>query len=571
MSSKAAADVGPTLSRLPTRRFWGWGSLDDRLTSEEERTTDALAAQLSGGDAKLLPEPRHEDFELRRPRIAPPATLAERFSSATHDRLVHAYGKSYPDLARMWHRHVPQPPDWVAFPESEEEIGRILEWAAASNIAIVPFGAGSSVCGGVETAVGDSYAGVVSLDLERFDRVLAVDHESRAAQIAGGALGPSVEAQLKPHGLTLRHFPQSFQYSTLGGWVATRAGGHFATLYTHIDDLVQATRTVTPSGVLETRRLPGSGAGPAPDRLMVGSEGTLGIITSAWLRLQAKPRFRSSASVRFKDMRAAAAAARALAQSGLYPTNCRVLDPAEVAFFGVGDGSAAVLVLAFESADHPLDAWMARALELAADYGGQWDAEAVARSLEGASENDGEHRKGAAGAWRNAFIRMPFWRDRLIGAGIIFDTFETAVTWSSFAQFYDGVRAEVRDAIRRSTGQDAVISCRFTHVYPDGPAPYFSYAVLGTRTGDMAEAISKWRDIKSVCNDVVTRLGGTVTHHHAVGRDHRPGYEAEVPGLFRAALAAAKARLDPAGILNPGVLIDPVGRTVGLTGAMQSA
>jgi len=366
---------------------------------------------------------------------------------------------------------------------------------------------------------------------------------------------------LRPHGLTLRHFPQSFEFSTLGGWIATRAGGHYATQYTHIDDFVESTRMVTPVGVLQTRRLPGSGAGPAPDRLVLGSEGTLGVITEAWMRLQHKPRFRASASIKFADYFAAASGLRALAQSGLNPSNCRLLDPMETVFSGVGDGSHAVLVLGFESADHPVQAWMERALELVRDHGGGFDAAAVARSM--ASEDSAEHRQGAAGAWRDAFVRMPYWRDPAVGLGVIMDTFETAVTWDRFEAFYNSVRQDVQATIERATGQECMMSCRITHVYPDGLAPYFTIAAMGSASGDVASALAAWRDIKLAANAAVVGHGGTITHHHAVGRDHRSGYEVEVPGLFRQMLAGNKAVCDPGGILNPGVLFDGRGRVDG--------
>jgi alkyldihydroxyacetonephosphate synthase len=339
---------------------------------------------------------------------------------------------------------------------------------------------------------------------------------------------------LRPHGLTLRHFPQSFEFSTLGGWIATRSGGHFATLYTHIDDLVESLRVVTPAGVLESRRLPGSGAGPSPDRLMLGSEGALGVITEAWLRLQDRPTFRAGAAVAFDDFHAGARAVRAVGQAGLFPSNLRLVDAAECAANGVNDGSHALLVLAFESADHPVDAWQARALELVQDHGG--------RLLPDAS---------AAEAWRTAFIRMPYQRELLVPCDLIVDTFETAITWDRFEAFHGAVTAATEQAIREATGQPGLVTCRFTHVYPDGPAPYFSFHALG-RQGALIEP---WRQIKRAASDAIIAEGGTITHHHAVGRDHMPWYERQRPALFGAALAAAKAVLDPAGILNPGVLI----------------
>jgi alkyldihydroxyacetonephosphate synthase len=547
-----------TLSKHRARKFWGWGYDDDELTPAEEAAVAARTRQLAGRDGlKPGPVPKISDFELRKPRIAPPAALASGFSTTPHDRLLHAYGRSFPDILRMWMRDVPNPPDLVAFPETESEIAGILEWAGRNNVAVIPFGGGSSVVGGVEPAVGEEYAATISLDLERFDKMHEIDRASRAARIGAGIYGPALEDQLRPHGLTLRHYPQSFQFSTLGGWIVTRSGGHYATAKTHVDDFVESTRMVTPSGVMESRRLPGSGAGPAPDRLVMGSEGILGIVTEAWMRLQDRPKFRAGASVRFADVFAAARAVRALSQSGLDPTNCRLLDQHEVAFNHVGDGKSPTLILAFESADHDVGPWMKRALELTRDHGGTADS--------GEQEGGGSD---AAAVWRNAFIRMPLWRDSMIGMGIVMDTFETAITWDRFDDFYQQVRHEAAAAIHKATGRSATVSCRFTHVYPDGPAPYFTYAVLGSDNGDLPGVLARWVDIKRACNEIVTRLGGTITHHHAVGRDHRDGYERETPHLFRAALVAAKQRLDPAGILNPGVLIDPAGRKVGPTGAL---
>jgi alkyldihydroxyacetonephosphate synthase len=543
------------LSNKPERRFWGWGYVRDVIAEDELRKVQALLAWL-GGAGPELPEPRVENFRLPPPRVAAPSALASILSSSAYDRLTHCCGKGFADGARLWMHQVDNAPDWVAFPSNEDEILDLLDWASRSRVAVIPFGGGTSVVSGVEPAVDERYAASVSLDMERFDRVLEVDRTSRAARIQAGVLGPDLEAQLREHGFTLRHFPQSFQFSTLGGWIATRAGGHYATLYTHIDDFVESTRLVTPAGRIETRRLPASGAGPAPDRLVIGSEGTLGVITEAWVRLQDRPRFRASASVQFNDMTKAVACVRAVSQAGLYPSNCRLLDPAEVAFAGVGDRKSPTLVLGFESADHGVQAWMKRALELCGDHGGRWDAEAVDRSVRAQPDEGGEHRKGAAGAWRDAFIRMPYLRDETTRRGAILDTFESAITWDRFEAFYAGVVEEVSEAITRITGREAPVSCRFTHVYPDGPAPYFTYAAMGATNGDLRSAVSKWREIKLACNAAVVNHGGTSTHHHAVGRDHRSAYDVEVPALMRAALAGAKKVLDPAGVMNPGVLFD---------------
>ena len=530
-----------------TRSFYGWGNLEDAFTEHEAGQVGFAGLPLA------VPLPDVSEYDLAASRITVPASLEAIFSSAPAERLRHSRGRSYEDGVRMLLRDTTGAADLVAYPETEEQISAVLEWAAGENVAVVPYGGGSSVVGGVDTGVFGSYTGVVSLDMERFGQVLEVDRISRAARIQAGVLGPSLEEQLRPQGLTLRHFPQSFEFSTLGGWIATRAGGHYATLYTHIDDLVESVRMITPSGPWESRRLPASGAGPSPDRMVIGSEGTLGVITEAWMRLQDRPVFRASASVEFPSMNEAAEGVRALTQSALFPTNCRVLDGAEAKMNGVGDGSNAILVLGFESADHPVDAWMRRALELVGDHGGRYDHEAVDRSMSGEAAG---HMMGAAGQWRRSFLRAPYLRDYLIQRAVVIDTFESAITWDRFPDFYDDVVAQTRAAIMSATGHDVDVACRLTHVYPDGAAPYFTYAVLD---GDasLETCRSRWREIKAATNEIVVDNGGTVTHHHAVGRDHRSGHEQQTPELFRKALRAVKSEVDPRATLNPGVLIDP--------------
>ena len=532
---------------MPEQRLkvFGWGREGEAMTPEEEAFVLERYRQRFGVERfEETAPPRLADLALRAPRLRPPPSLAALCSSAAYDRAAHTYGKSYADYARALAGDYAHAPDVVAYPGNEADVAALLDWAGGAQAAVTPFGGGSSVVGGVEPRVDAArYKAAVTLDMGRMGRVLEVDRLSRAARIEAGAFGPALEAQLKPHGLSLRHFPQSFEYSTLGGWIATRSGGHFASLYTHIDDFVESLRVVTPQGRLETRRLPGSGAGPSPDRLFIGSEGILGVITEAWMRLQDRPRFRAGGAVRFKDFFAAASALRVIAQAGLYPANCRILDPQEASNTGAGDGSAAIMVLAFESADHPVDAWMKRALECCGDHGGAADVADTADA----------HREGAAGLWRNAFIRMPYARERMVPRAIISDTFETAITWERFAAFHDKVKAATEQAIRDATGRPGQVTCRFTHVYPDGPAPYFTFHALG-RHGRLVE---QWQAIKRAASDALIAAGGTITHHHAVGRDHRPWYDRQRPELFAAALKAAKRAVDPSGMLNPGVLIDP--------------
>jgi alkyldihydroxyacetonephosphate synthase len=533
------------------RSFWGWGAEGGGPTDAQAQAMVAtFAARMGVAPQGLRPAPRLEDVALPKPRVEPPAALAACCATDAFARASHTYGKGYRDIVRGAAGDFSPAPDFVAFPRDEAEVVALLDWCSDTRVAAIPYGGGSSVVGGVEAQVGDAYRGAVSIDLSRLGRVLEIDRASRAARIQAGIFGPALEDALRPQGLTLRHFPQSFEFSTLGGWIATRSGGHYATLHTHIDDFVESLRVVTPRGVSESRRLPGSGAGPSPDRLFLGSEGALGIVTEAWMRLQDRPRFRASTSVRFEGADAflrGARAVRALAQSGLHPANCRLLDPAEARNSGAADGSAAVLVLGFESADHPLDAWMARAVELCRDAGGLVPPDAVrTRSDEGAS------REGAAGAWRSAFLNLPYVLNVFARAGIVGETFETAITWDRFEAFHASVSARVQQALERVCGA-GTLACRFTHVYPDGPAPYYTFAGPGRRGSELAQ----WDAVKAAAAEAVLDGGGTITHHHAVGRVHRPWYDRQRPEPFALALRAAKKALDPAGVMNPGVLVDP--------------
>jgi alkyldihydroxyacetonephosphate synthase len=516
-------------------KFWGWGYEDQQPSHDEVRQAAAgIRAHLGFEPGDVERPAELDDLDLPAPRLRPPASLAAICASDTYARASHAYGKAYRDIVRAFRGQIDHPPDVVAYPRSENELVAVLDWCASALAAAIPFGGGTSVVGGVEPRVGGDYAGAVTIDLRRLDRVVDVDQVSRAALIEAGATGPRLEEQLRGHGYTLRHYPQSFEYATLGGWIATRAGGHFATLMTHIDDLVESVRAVTPSGVWESRRLPGSGAGPSPDRMLIGSEGVLGVITRAWVRVQDRPTFKESAGVTFDSFEAGALAVRALSQSGLYPSNCRLLDPGEAALTGAST-EGALLVLGFESADHPVGPWTARALELCRDHGGRV----------------GERSEGV-GAWRGAFLQAPYLRDTMVAAGVISDTFETAITWDRFEGFVADVRSRAEAALRSVCGGGQV-TVRLTHAYPDGAAPYFTCLAPARRGSEVAQ----WDQVKAAASEGIIAAGGTITHHHAVGRDHRPWYDQQRPDVFASALRAAKRAVDPAGILNPGVLIDP--------------
>jgi alkyldihydroxyacetonephosphate synthase len=543
-------------------KHWGWGYEDQAPTATQMREAgEGIRARFGFGGEVRRPVAL-EEVELRGARLKVPERLGNLFSAGRYERVSHALGKSYRDVVRGFRGEFENPPDLVAFPRDESEIETVLSWAEAEGAAVIPFGGGTSVVGGVEPRLGERP--VVTMDLRRLDRVLEVDAESLAARIQAGATGPRLEEQLREHGLTLRHFPQSFEYATLGGWIATRAGGHFATLETHIDDLVESVRAITPRGTWESRRLPGSGAGPSPDRMLIGSEGVLGAIAEAWVRVRPRPEFKGSCGVEFGDFAAAARAVREIAQSGLHPANCRLLDASEAELTGAGDGSSNLLILGFESAHHPVDAWMDLALEIAQVHGGTPNSSLMGRKPthkggnRPAGREDGEGG-GAVGAWRKAFLLAPYLRDTFVACGVLSETFETAITWDRFEELHASAMEAARTATAAASGVAAEgpgsprVSCRFTHAYPDGVALYVTVLAPAVRGGE----VEQWDEIKAAVSEALIEGGGTITHHHAVGRDHRPWYDRQRPAPFAAALRAAKAELDPAGMLNPGVLIDP--------------
>jgi len=531
---------------MSVRSYWGWGLADRFPDREGRQAMGQHATSLLGFDPPGIGDPVPLDSaRVATSRIAIPPALTHVLKTDHDSRARHTYGRAYPDLVRGFFGDFGAAPDLVAFPESEADIAQLMAWCAAEGYALIPYGGGTSVVGGIEPPR-EKWKGVVTLDVTRLDRVREVDPVSRAALIEAGATGPRLEAQLARHQLTLRHYPQSFEHSTLGGWIATRAGGHFATQRTRIDDFVEAVRMITPSGLYQTRRLPSSGAGPSPERLVLGSEGIFGVITEAWVRVMPRPEWRSRAAVSFDSLIRGAEAVRNIVQAGLAPSNCRVLDPVEAMLHGVRFDGRAVLMLAFESSDHAESEALARAVAIATKCGGVLDGEA---------KSEGPGTSSAAGGdperWKNAFFQGPYLQNVMVSLGVVADTFETACTWDRFADVHAGIVGSV-EAELRARGVPGKVSCRITHAYPDGLAPYYTFLAPGRL--DQTALLDLWSQLKDAASDAIFRLGATITHHHAVGRTHRPWYERERPAPFAAMLKAAKRAVDPKGILNPGVL-----------------
>lgn len=529
------------------RKYWGWGVESVAFPEHMKMLAQAfLQAKFGVEPEAQRPVPSLDSLDMPPSAGVIPAELSQLFSNAPYDRAVHTYGKSFRDVVRALDGDFSVAPDWVAYPRNESDIVAILEWANKNNVAIIPFGGGSSVVGGVEVdkKTRAHYAAVVSLDMCHLDQVLEIDKASRCARVQGGVYGPALEKQLKAHGYSLRHFPQSFEFSTVGGWIATRAGGHFATNYTHIDDFVESVRMVTPQGVLQTRRLPGNGAGPQEERLVLGSEGVFGIITEAWLRLQDIPRFRAACTVHFEQFEQGVQACRALAQSSLFPANARFIEKDEALFMGAGDGVHHILVLGFESALFSQEEKLNQALALCTAAGGK---PKKPRISEHSAENAADE---SADQWKQSFLLAPYLRDEVVRMGFISETFETCTTWENFPRYDAAIRQAAADAVAKTSGQ-ALVTCRFTHLYPDGPAPY--YTIIAPSS--FGKQLIQWDEIKQAVSDAIIANGGTITHHHAVGKDHKAHFLQQNSPLSLAMLRAAKRELDPKGILNPGTLL----------------
>ena len=519
------------------RKYWGWGYEDETVSDEERRRLRQLISGAFGVEPGDAPEPLPvEELPLPDSRVDPETALPG-WSTSPYDRANHAAGKSYRDILRARAGELENVPDAVAYPANADEVVQVLEWADRNRIAVVPFGGGTSVTGGVEPAVSDRFEGTVSLDLTGLRGVLEVDEVSRLVYAEAGVFGPDLDAALRPHGLTIRHYPQSYYFSTVGGWIATRSGGHYSTLWGKIDERVASVEVVTPDGLRgETRPLPSGSIGPDPNRLWIGSEGSLGVITKARLRVVAEPRFKKSASVSFPDFEIALEAARAILHSGIWPQQIRILDPFEAmmsANLSGGQGEMeAVMILGFESPAHPVDNLLTDTLRITSRY-------------KGTTETTGQDNNGndTISGWRQTFFRQPYLRDELVGWGLVTDTFETAVTWDRASDFYHYVRQATLDALQTHCGFGGVL-CRTTHAYADGIAFYFSFFA----PGEEGRRLEQYDAVKRAATDAVIEAGGTASHHHA------PWTSQELPDIWRQAFHGAKGKLDPNGIMNPGVI-----------------
>jgi alkyldihydroxyacetonephosphate synthase len=531
-------------------KWWGWGPAE----RQPELSPQALALlEAEVGETQPTPPVALEAVTVPEPRPLPKAVVSglaeDAVLTAPEDRIRHAAAQSYPDLIRLRVGRLPDVPDAVIVPADAGEVAQVLAACSDQYVAVVPFGGGTSVVGGV-----DPYRGgfdlLVSLDLSRL-RDVEVDRRSLTARLGAGLRGPEAEAALGAAGVTLGHFPQSFEYATIGGFAATRSAGQASTGYGRFDSLVTSARLTAPAGELQTLETPHTAAGPALRELILGSEGTLGVITEVGVRVRPAPELRRHEGWIAADFESGLEIARALAQEGVAPD-----------VFRLSDGDETRTSLAMSSGGGLARRAFERYLRLRgrADgciliYGWNGDRESVARRRSLAArltrDGGGAYLGRAPGeAWERGRYEGPFLRETLLDHGLFVETLETSHTWSRLGELYGAVGGALRTSLAEQ-GTPGIVLCHVSHLYPDGASLYFTW-IARRRIG---EEIEQWRAVKAAACDAIVGAGGTITHHHAVGRDHAPYMSAEIGDLGIETLRAVKERLDPNGIMNPGKLL----------------
>jgi alkyldihydroxyacetonephosphate synthase len=536
-------------------RWWGWGE-DAGAISLPEAAAGLLRSELGIEERRREPV-AFDEVRLPEPRL--PGEARTRIAAVVGEehvaddrlaRVTHAVGRSYPDLVRIRSGDASSAPDAVVSPATADQVASVLAACAEARVAVVPFGGGTSVVGGVEP-LRDGFAAAISLNLRRLNRVVAVDPISLTATLEAGLLGPEAEAALAKKGLTIGHFPQSFEYATVGGWVATRSAGQASTGYGRADELVEGLRFVAPAGTLQVKAVPASAAGPDVRELLIGSEGTLGVVTEATLRVRPVPRERRYEAWSFRSFAQGMEAFRAMEQAGGSPDVARLSDEEETR-----------LNLAMSSSGGTLERLGRSYLRARGHEGGSL----AIVGLEGEEDDVGRRRLRTAEllraggaialgsapgrAWYRGRYAAPYLRDELLGHGVLVETLETATEWSRLADLHSAVGAALRESLS-ARGTPPIVMCHVSHLYPSGASLYFTFIA---RQEEGAE-LDQWRAAKTAASEAIVAAGATITHHHAIGRDHLPWMRAEVGELGLGVLRAVKERLDPAGIMNPGKLL----------------
>ncbi|HKH65672.1 MAG TPA: FAD-binding oxidoreductase [Solirubrobacterales bacterium] len=533
-------------------KWWGWGDPAVEPTLDDE-ARGVLRERI--GNLEPWPLVRDLDAVALPPAEALPQALTDAVGEANvftsdEDRLRHATGSGYVDLARLRNGALENAPDAVLMPMDAEALRRVIDVCAAEGIAIVPFGGGTSVVGGVEPLRG-AHCRLVSLDLGALQDV-SVDRRSLTARLGAGLRGPEAEAALGREGLTLGHFPQSFEYATIGGFAATRSAGQASSGYGRFDALVSSVRLVAPGGDLQTLETPHSAAGPALRELVIGSEGVLGVIPDVTVRVGPAPAVRRYEAWMAESFDAGSEIVRGLAQGPGLPEIIRVSDEEET------EGSLALSGprgLSGRLFDGYLGVRRRRGGSLMI-VGFEGDEESVARrralTVRALRRGGAAYLGESAGqAWAQGRYQGPYLRDTLMGMGAMVETLETSHTWSRFGELHSSVGEAIRNSLA-SQGTPGLVFCHLSHAYADGASLYFTFISRARR----GEELEQWAAVKRAACEAIVAHGGTITHHHAVGRDHAPYMEAEVGRVGIEALRSLKDQMDPMGIMNPGKLLD---------------
>ncbi len=532
-------------------KWWGWGdpAIEPGLDGEalavlRERIGELEAWPLAASI---------EDFALPVAEALPSALSdavgVENVFTAKEDRLRHSTGCGYVDLARLRNGALEAAPDAVVMPPDAESLRRVLDVCAAEGVAVVPYGGGTSVVGGVEPLRG-SHPRLISLDLTAL-REVEVDRRSLTARLGAGLRGPEAEAALGAEGVTLGHFPQSFEYATIGGFAATRSAGQASSGYGRFDSVVSSVRLVAPAGDLRTLSTPHTAAGPALRELVIGSEGVLGVIPEVTVRVRPAPPVRRYEAWMAESFEAGAEIVRALAQGPGLPDVVRVSDEEETQgslalsgprgiqgrLFGGYLGlrrrrAGALMIVGLEGEEESVARRRALAVRALRSGGAAYLGQAAGRS------------------WEHGRYRGPYLRDTLMAMGAMVETLETSHTWSRLGELHAAVAAAIHAALA-GQGTPGLVFCHLSHAYADGASLYFTF-IARSRHGAELE---QWAEVKRAACEAIVACGATITHHHAVGRDHAPYMEAEVGETGIEVLRAVKDQLDPAGIMNPGKLI----------------
>ena len=543
---------------------WGWTAQESTLAEQEVLWT-WLAGEL--GMPALLSTPARalENIQLAPSRLSVEEHArffqilgAERVRDDHFERAFHARGRSYHDLIYLRSGDLSSAPDAVLFPRSANEVSAIFAIASENGTAVVPYGGGTSVVGGVTANVG-GFKSVVSVDLSNMDRMVEVDAQSMTATAEAGINGPALEKALHANGFTLGHHPQSFEFSTLGGWIAHRGAGQGSNRYGRAEDWLVGATVVTPRGVLRTGGFPASSTGPRLNDLIVGSEGIFGIITEAKFRLRPLPTASEYCGYLFHDFAGGLSAIREAAQEEIATTMLRLSDAAETKFYRAFAAVGKKRTLVERIGQVYLDArgFDDKACAMIAGFEGTTaDVAAERKRFDKVAKRNGALNigEGQGYRWKEGRFQGPYLRDPLMDRGVGVDTLETATSWSKLDALYVAVRDAVESSIRETTprpGAHGIVTCHVSHSYADGASLYFTYIFPRALDGEIAQ----WRAIKKAASDAIVANGGTISHHHGIGEDHLPWMAAEKGSLGVDVLRAIKMALDPRGILNPGKLI----------------